>query len=169
MKQLITAVVLLLSPVFLFSQDITGLWKGTMFNDSTKESLPYELFIKKDNKKYTGFTKSYLTIEGKEYYSIKKVKISVAKDGKIVIQDAEIVDNNYPVRPDKNIHQLDVLDLVNGENENTLDGLFVTNLTKKFNEITGHINVKKMDLNTESSLMQYLKKKEESNGAVVAR
>jgi ribosomal protein S15P/S13E len=169
MKQLITALVLLLSPVFLFSQDITGLWKGTMYNDSTKQSLPYELFIKKDNKKYSGFTKSYLTIDGKEYYSIKKVKITVAKDGKIVIQDAAIVDNDYPVQPDKNVHQLNVLDLVNGENEKMLDGLFVTNLTKRFNEITGHINVKKMDINSESSLMQYLKKKEEGNEVVAAR
>ena len=70
------------------------------------------------------------------------------------------MENNYPTGPDKNIMQLNVLDLVNKETETQLDGLFVTNLTRKFGEATGHINVKRVSTGTESSLMQYLQKKE---------
>ena len=169
MKQLIAAAGFLLLPLFIFSQDITGLWKGTMINDSTKTTLPYELLIKKEKGKYTGFSHSWFSIGGEKYYGIKKVKVSVAKDGKIVIKDAEMLENNYPGQPVKNIHQLNVLDLVNGENETTLDGLFVTNLTKRFGEVTGHINVKKMDPSSGSSLMQYLQKKGLENAIAAAK
>ena len=169
MKHLIAAASLLLFPLFIFSQDITGLWKGTMYNDNTQKSLPYELLIKKEKGKYTGLSYSWFLIGGEEYYGIKKVKVSVAKDGKIVIKDAVLIENNYPVLADKNVHQLNVLDLLSGENEISLDGLFVTNLTKQFGEATGHINVKRTDAFSESSLMQYLQKKGTENGVAVIK
>jgi len=169
MKHLIAAASLLLFPLFIFSQDITGLWKGTMYNDNTQKSLPYELLIKKEKGKYTGLSYSWFLIGGEEYYGIKKVKVSVAKDGKIVIKDAALIENNYPVLADKNVHQLNVLDLLSRENEISLDGLFVTNLTKQFGEATGHINVKRTDAFSESSLMQYLQKKGTENGVAVIK
>jgi hypothetical protein len=159
MKKIITAASLLVFPLFIFAQDLTGLWKGTMYNDSTKKSLPYELLIKKEKGKYTGLTYTWFSIGGEEYYGIKKVKVSVAKDGKIVIQDAGLIENNYPVGPDKNVSQLNVLDLQSSDNENILDGPFVTNLTKRYWEATGHINIKRTNTLSESSLMQYLQKK----------
>jgi hypothetical protein len=166
MKQLIAGASFLLFPLFIFSQDITGLWKGTMYNDSTKKSLPYELLIKKEKGKYTGLSYSWFLIGGEEYYGIKKVKVSVAKDGKIVIKDAELIENNYPVAPDKNINQLNVLDLLSQE---TLDGPFVTNLTKRFGEATGHINIRRTITYSESSLMQYLQKKGTENAVAAVK
>jgi hypothetical protein len=169
MKHLIAAFSLLLFPLFIFSQDITGLWKGTMYNDSTKKTLPYELLIKKEKGKYTGLSYSLFLIGGEEYYGIKKVKVSVARDGKVVIKDAALIENNYPVAPDKNISQLNVLDLLSLENENILDGLFVTNLTKHFGEATGHIIVKRISTFSESSLMQYLHKQGTGNEVAVIK
>jgi len=170
MKKLITATSLFLFPLLIFSQDITGLWKGTMYNDSTKKSLPYELLITKEKGKYTGFTYTWFSIGGEEYYGIKKVKVSVAKDGKVVIKDDGLLENNYPAGPDKNVSQLNVLDLVNSENENTLDGPFVTNLTKRYWEATGHINIKRINTVSESSsLMQYLQKKGQGHEIAVLK
>lgn len=168
-KILLIAVSLYMLPLFALSQDITGLWKGTMYNDSTKTSLPYELLIKKEKGKLTGYTHSWFIIDGKEYYGIKTVKVSVAKDGKIIIKDASLVENNYPVEPDKDVHQLNVLDLVNQNEEDMLDGLFVTNRTREFRELTGHINVKKVNSFTESSLIQYLQRKGDDKEAVAVR
>jgi hypothetical protein len=74
MKQLTAAASFLLFPLIIFSQDITGLWKGTMYNESTKTSLPYELLIKKEKGKYTGFSYSRFLIGKEEYFGIKKVK-----------------------------------------------------------------------------------------------
>lgn len=159
MKQFITTVIVFLFPLFIFSQDITGLWKGNIYNDSTKNSLTYELLVKKEKGKYIGFSYSRFLIGGIEYYGIKKVRVSVAKDGKIVIIDAGLIENNFPEAPDKNISQLNILDLVSRENESILDGPFVTNNTKHFREVTGHINIKRVNTFSESRLMEYFQKK----------
>lgn len=170
MKQLLLILAILyLFPLMIISQDITGLWKGTMYNDSTKKYLPYELLIKKEKGKFTGFSQSWFFIEGKEYYGVKKVKISVAKDSKIVIKDVVLIDNNYPMLPDKNVSQLNVLDLLIQGNENFLDGLFVTNNTKQFREVTGHINIKRENNFSESSLMQYFRKKNAENEVALVK
>ncbi|MGH2553899.1 MAG: hypothetical protein ACRDEB_09285 [Chitinophagaceae bacterium] len=166
MKKLITSTFVILLPLFIFSQDITGLWKGTMNEDSSASLLPYELLIKKEKGKLTGLSYTRFSADGAEYYGIKKVKVSVAKDGKIVIKDDELVENNYPDPVKKNIHQLNILDYQNGQNETTLNGMFVTNLTKKFGEVTGQIHVKRINTSTESSLMQYLQNK--SSGSDIA-
>jgi hypothetical protein len=158
MKQFLPLLVALCCPIFAFCQDITGLWKGTMFNDSTQKSLPYEMVISKENGKYTGYSHSWFLVDGIEYYGVKKIKVHVAKDGKIVIQDAELIENNYPGGPDKNVYQLNVLDLANSSNETTLQGPFVTNRTKVYTELTGRINVKKVSELSGSELMSFLQK-----------
>lgn len=168
MKYFIPTLVALCFPVFAFCQDITGLWKGTMYNDSTKKALPYEVLITKVNGKYAGYSHSWFAINDKNYYGIKKIKVHVAKDGKIIIQDAELIDNNYPVRPD-NVSQLDVLDFTDGASETTLGGPFVTNRTKTYKELTGQINVKKVSMLSDSELLTYLQKNGISNDVTVAK
>ena len=149
---------ILCCPTFTFCQDITGLWKGTMLNDATKQSQPYEIFISKDKGKYTAYSHTWFVINDKKYYGIKKIKVRVAKDGKIIMLDAELVENNYPLTPNKNVLQLNVLDLANNGDDAVLDGLFVTNRSKDYDELTGHINVKKVSQLSQSDLMQYLQK-----------
>ncbi|MEP7254544.1 MAG: hypothetical protein ABI666_02155 [Ferruginibacter sp.] len=158
MKHLILAIVAFCSPVIVFCQDITGFWTGTLYNDATQQSLPYEVYISKTNGKYSGFSQTWFLINEKKYYGIKKINVRIAKDGKIVIQDASMVENNYPAEQNKNIIQLNVLDLVNNNNETVLDGLFVTNRTRSIGELTGHINLKRVSASNESGLMQYLQK-----------
>ncbi|HMJ48086.1 MAG TPA: hypothetical protein VK498_12205 [Ferruginibacter sp.] len=145
-------------PLAAFCQDITGLWKGTMFNDSTRQSLQYEIVINKDKGKYSGFSHTWFLINEKKYYGIKKIKVHVANDGKVIIQDQALIENNYPILPNKNVLQLNVLDLAIRGDETILDGPFVTKRTKDYNELTGHINVKRINPSNESDLLQYLQK-----------
>lgn len=163
MKNITLAVVALCFPVFAFCQDITGLWKGSIFNDSTHQTLNYEIVISKKNGKYSGFSHTLFTVNDKQYYGIKKLNVRVAKDGKIIMQDASLVDDNYPEAAGKKIIQLNVLDLANSGNEESLNGLFVTNRTKEFHEHTGRINVKKVNPLSHSYLMQYLQTKNGDN------
>jgi len=171
MKPLLYTIVAICCPLIVFCQDITGLWKGTMYNDSTKQSLPYEIYISKTNGKYTGYTYTWFQINEKKYYGIKKVKASIAKDGKIVIQDLELIDHNYPVAPDKNVIQLNVLDLANNGDEAILDGPFATRRTKEYRELTGRINVKKISVSalSESDLIAYIQKNGGDNNLAVAK
>jgi hypothetical protein len=169
MKYLVLAIIAFCIPAFGFCQDITGLWKGTMYNDSTQKSLPYEVYITKDNGKYSGISHSWFLVNGKEYYGIKKVKVRIAKDGKIVIQDASLIENNYPVNPD-NVNQLNVLELGNNNNETVMNGPFATNRTKTYGELTGSISIKKVTASlTESSLMQYLNKNKPGGDITVVK
>lgn len=150
--------VALCCPLIVFCQDITGLWKGTMFNDQSKQSLDYEIVIKKEKGKYSGYSHTWFIINEKRYYGIKKIQVRIARDGKIVLQDDELIANNYPVSPNKDIRQLNVLDLANPGDEASLDGLFVTNRTKDFAALTGQISLKRVSLFEPSDLVSYLQK-----------
>jgi hypothetical protein len=162
MKRMFYTLAVVCCPLLALCQDITGLWKGTMHNDTTQKTLPYEVVITKENGKYTGYTYSWFSISGKDYFGIKKVKVRIAKDGRIVIQDASLLENNYPEQPAKDVYQLNVLDFT----ENELKGPFVTNRTKQYSELTGNINLKKATPGTESELVNYLQK---TNTDITAR
>ena len=163
MKRIICSLAILFSPFIVFSQDISGLWKGTIFNDSTKQSLPYEVYITKEGGKLSGYSHTWFVISGQKCYGIKKVKVRIAKDGKVIIQDDALLVNNYPVL-DKNVYQLNVLDLQQSGEEAVLNGPFATNRSKQYGELTGHINIKKVSTTTESALMQYLQRNAGENG-----
>ena len=96
MKPITLIIAVLCCPVFAFCQDITGLWKGTMYNDSTKQVLEYEIVIRKEKGKFTGYSHSSYLIGTSKYYGVKKINVRVAKDGKIVMQDTKWLESNYP-------------------------------------------------------------------------
>jgi len=158
MKSITIIIIALCFPSFVFCQDITGLWKGTMYNDSTKQSLEYEIVISKEKGKYTAYSHTWYVVDDKKYYGIKKINVRVAKDGKIVMQDAKLLEDNYPGPANKNVIQLNVLDLANSGDIASLDGEFVTNRSKGYRALTGHISIKKVNPLTKSDLVQYLQK-----------
>ncbi|HQW83479.1 MAG TPA: hypothetical protein PK987_03415 [Ferruginibacter sp.] len=169
MRNLITILVILCSPVTVFCQDISGLWTGTLKNDSTRETLKYEIFINKTKGKYAGYSQTWFLVNDKQYYSIKKIQIRTAKDGKIVIQDGSMVENNYPNKVAKNVMQLNVLKLVTLQDEMLLDGIFVTNSSKAYAGLTGIVNIKKTSSYQESSLMKYINKAKSENDVTVLK
>ncbi len=162
MKNFTLIMVAICCPVFAFCQDITGLWKGTMYNDSTQQTTEYEIVIIKEKGKYTAFSHTSYVINDKKYFGIKKINVRVAKDGKIVMQDAKLVEENYPGQPNKNVIQLNVLDLVNNADEAALNGLFVTNRSKDYRALTGRISIKKVNPLTQSDLVLYLQRNNSS-------
>jgi hypothetical protein len=162
-------VLLVCLPFFAFSQDIVGLWKGTMFNDSTRQTLEYEIVISKEKGKYSGYSHTWFMIDAMKYYGIKKLKIKIAEDGKIVMLDEELLQNNYPMNPHKNVRQLNILDLTNPKGEMELQGIFVTNHTKKYKELTGHINIKKVSALTQSDLLKHFEKVNGENSLTILK
>ena len=109
----------------LFAQDITGLWKGTLHNDTTGKNLRYEIAISEKKGKLSGYSHTFFIIDDKEYYGVKKVSVK-RMDGKIIVQDVELIANNYPIPPAKNVHQLDVLTLEMRDSMMLLSGPFTT-------------------------------------------
>ena len=170
MKPIIIILAVLCCPVFAFCQDITGLWKGTMYNDSTNQLLEYEIVISKEKGKYIGFSHTSYVIGDKKYYGVKKITVRVAKDGKIVMQDAKWLENNYPGEQSKNVIQLNVLDLAKSGNESYMDGLFVTNQSKNYNTLTGRMSIKRVNpLVAQNELIKYIQQNPAEHNLTVAK
>ena len=157
-------ILLLVFPLSLFAQssagipeDITGLWSGTLYSDTTKQYCKYEIVIIKDKGKYTGFSHTWFNIDGKQYYGVKKINIKKATDGKIIILDDELLVNNYPQLAGKNIRQLNILTLETADSVFTLKGPFVTNRTKEYQLLTGSISLQRNTDFWQSALIPHLK------------
>lgn len=157
MKPITFIIAVLCCPVFVFCQDITGLWKGTMYNDSTQQSLTYEIVIHKEKGKLTGYSHTSYLIGTTKYYGVKKINVRIAKDGKIVMQDAKWLESNYPGEHSKNVLQLNVLEMAKSGEESYMDGLFVTNRSREYNALTGRMSIKRENpLLAHSELMKYM-------------
>lgn len=151
-----------LLPVKLLAQttslkdvDITGLWKGTLYNDSTQKYYRYEIGISEEKGKLSGFSHTFFLVEDKEFYGVKKVKIK-RTDGKIIIEDAGLLANNYPEAPAKGVRQLNVLTLEIKDSIMTLTGPFSTNRTKQFSSLTGMISLQRKNDFWQSALVPHL-------------
>ncbi len=148
-------------PAAVFAQsslptDITGLWKGTLYNDTTKQFYKYEVGISKEKGKYIGFSHTYFMLDDKQYFGVKKVKIKIAGDGKIIIEDDELIANNYPVPPNKNVRQLNVLTLNAKDSVMIMTGPYTTNRTKEYHALTGSISLERKNDYWQSALVPHL-------------
>ncbi len=150
---------LLIFPITLFAQapetDITGLWKGTLYNDTTQQFYKYEIAISEEKGKLSGFSHTWFILEDKQYYGVKKVKVS-RRNGKIIVEDDRLIANNYPVAPAKGVRQLNVLELDAAGSVMTLSGPFTTNSTKTFRPLTGSIQLEKKNDYWQSALVPHL-------------
>ena len=142
-------------PVPLEKTDITGLWKGTLYNDSAKKYYRYEIGISEEKGKLSGFSHTFFLVDNKEFYGVKKVKIKWA-DGKIIVEDAGLIANNYPEAPAKGVRQLNVLTLEIKDSIMTLTGPFSTNRTKAFSSLTGTISLQRKNDFWQSALVPHL-------------
>jgi len=143
-------------PVSSSGRDITGLWKGTLYNDTTKQFYWYEIAITQEKGKLSGYSHTWFLLGDKRYYGLKKVKVKKSKDGKIIIEDNGLISNNYPVEPAKNVRQLNVLTLYGTEDNISLEGPFSTNQTKEYNSLTGNISLKRQEDYWQTDLLPHL-------------
>jgi hypothetical protein len=149
-------------PAKLFAQnsvsgdmDITGLWKGTIYNDTTQKYYRYEIGISEENGKLSGFSHTFFLVEDKEFYGVKKVKIK-KEAGKIIIEDAGLIANNYPEKPPKGVRQINVLTLEIKDSIMTLSGPYSTTRTKLYSSLTGYVNLQRKNNFRQSALVPHL-------------
>jgi hypothetical protein len=154
---------LFLFPSMVFAQDITGLWKGTLYNDTTKQFYSYEIGISQEKGKLSGFSHTWFIFEDKQYFGVKKVTVKKAADGKIIIEDDGLISNNYPVPPSKNVRQLNVLTLNAKDSVMTLEGPFTTNRTKEYHSLTGSIKLQRKNDFWQSALVPHLQELGQEN------
>jgi|APGre2960657404_1045060.scaffolds.fasta_scaffold26411_2 hypothetical protein len=144
----------------LFSQaqpvDMTGLWTGLMFNDTTELNYRYEIAISQKNGRLTGYSQTFFILDGKEYYGVKKIKITIDGD-KVITQDMKLLRNNYPIKPPKGVYVVNVLNFEKKQDALVLSGMFETNRTREYAPATGYVHVEKKIDFKQSPLVQQLK------------
>jgi hypothetical protein len=141
------------------SPDMTGLWTGLMFNDTTELNYRYEIAISEKNGRLTGYSQTFFILDGIEYYGVKKLKITIDGD-KVITQDLKLLKNNYPIKPPKGVYVLNVLNFQITNDVMVLKGVFSTNRTKEYASATGYIHVEKKTNFKESPLVKQLKELE---------
>lgn len=159
-KRLIIFCLVLFFSVQLFAQspayaDITGLWKGTMYNDTTQLNYRYEIAISENKGKLSGYSHTYFILNDKEYHGVKKIKIK-REGNEVITQDVELIANNYPIKPPKGVHVINVLRFEIKDSQMILSGKFETNRTKEYAPATGFIRVERKNDFWQSALIPHL-------------
>jgi hypothetical protein len=133
---------------------MTGLWTGLMFNDTTELNYRYEIAISEKNGRLTGYSQTFFILDGKEYYGVKKIKITIDGD-KVITQDMKLLRNNYPIKPPKGVYVVNVLNFERKNDALVLSGMFETNRTREYAPATGFIHVeKKIDFKQSPLVLQ---------------
>jgi hypothetical protein len=83
---------LFLLPLQLFSQDLSGIWVGTIATAETQ--MPFELVINQD---LTGYSMIIFTFKGVENIAVKRMTM-IQKDGIITMSDDKLIYNNFTTR-----------------------------------------------------------------------
>ncbi|MBC7424122.1 MAG: hypothetical protein H7334_11790 [Ferruginibacter sp.] len=132
----------LVLPASLLAQDITGLWKGEMYVDSTKKYLPYEIAISEVNGKLVGYSLITFEENGKQETGTRDIIIEL-KDKKIIIEDVSLIDNSFKFVPPKNIKKVMVVTLSVEDTMMVMKGDWSTNKTKRFLAATGTVTLQR--------------------------
>lgn len=136
-------------------QDVTGLWKGFMYNDTTQQNYRYEIAISEEKGKLVGYSHTYFILDDKEYHGVKKLKIR--RDGDdIITEDIDLIVHNYPIAPNKGVHQLNSLILKIKDTVMILSGAYKTNRTRNFHPVTGYVHVERKKDYSQSALVPHL-------------
>ena len=137
--------------------DMTGLWTGLMFNDTTELNYRYEIAISEKKGKLIGYSQTFFILDGIEYYGVKKLKITIDGD-KVITQDLKLLENNYPIKPPKGVYVVNVLNFELKKDVMMLSGMFETNRTREYAPATGYVHVeRKIDVK-QSPLVKQLEK-----------
>ncbi len=150
-KRLFNSIIFIsfLLPASLFAQDassaeqdITGLWKGALYNDTTKKFLPYEIAISEEKGKLTGYSYTLFDIDGKKELGVKRIKIK-RNNSQLIIEDAELILNDYSEPPPRKVRQQSIVNILVNDTSMQLTGKWSTNQTKEYRPLTGTIQVQR--------------------------
>jgi hypothetical protein len=154
-----TFLLFILFPLQLFAQpgsrekDITGLWKGTVITPEL--NLPYELIITRKNGVLSGYSHTTFTVRGEEIVSVKKVIVRF-KDDKIIVEDEDMLFNNFKEEAPKKIKQTNKLTLEESGKVWKLYGTFEAKALRMLKPAEGTIELEKKESPADTKLFAKL-------------
>ncbi len=155
-------IISLLLPLQMCAQNITGLWSGYLYNDTTRKYLPYELAISEDKDKSIGYSHAIILIDSFENISVKTVQIK-KRNSKIFVEDEAFIYNNFIEPPPKGVRVFINMIYSDENSAVVLSGEWNTNRTKEYSSATGSIRLQKQKDFTHSKLIVKLHELDLSN------
>ncbi|HEX7906074.1 MAG TPA: hypothetical protein VF487_19510 [Chitinophagaceae bacterium] len=144
MKSLKLVLLFILSPLTFFAQQqLSGLWMGTLSNDSTtiRKDQSFEIVLAEYKGKVSGYSRSTFTVNDTLYYIVKRVKGTIEGDV-CEVKDDEIVSHNFPKRPEKGVKVISTFNRNKLDSNWYLSGDWKTTQTKKYYTISGKVELK---------------------------
>ena len=157
MKNLYLPLLFILAlPFSLLAQNIHGIWTGTLVNDSTHRFQDFELGLSEYRGKITGYTYTTFINNDTFYCSVKRIKAE-RREGKLVVEDVEMIWNNFPEKAAKGVKQTTTFPLINDSTIDISKGRWSTNQTKRYYSIGGSAAVKEKKDDDQSELLTHLR------------
>lgn len=131
-----------LSPLFFFAQSLSGLWVGSLHNDSAtiRKDQSFEIALTEYKDKVYGYSRSEFIVNDTLYYIVKRVKGAIAGDV-CEVTDDEIVSYNFRGRLDKGVKVTSTFRRNKTDSTWYLEGTWKTNVTKKYYAVTGKVGL----------------------------
>ncbi len=163
-KQFNLLVIFLLSPLFFFAQTLTGLWTGSLSNDSTtnRKDQSFEIVLTEYKDKVYGYSRSEFIVNDTLYYIVKRVKGTIVRatdtDAEDIceVSDDEIVAYNFRGKLDKGIKVTSTFRRSQSDSAWHLDGKWKTNATKKYYAVSGKVGLAEEKDLTASKIFPHL-------------
>ena len=157
MKNLFIFTLLLFGTLTAKTQVVSGLYSGTLFNDTTKMLQSYQLALSEYKGKITGYSYTTFVANDTFYYGIRKIKAFV-KNNELIIEDDKMLVNNFPESPSKGVKRMSVIPMnLQEDTLSSLSGRWETNKTKQYYAVSGSLRILRDNDSSQSALINHLK------------
>ncbi len=133
-------IIIMFLPLQVFCQDITGLWKGYLYNDTTREYLKYELAIINNKQKLSGYSHVTIVVDSFKNIALKAMKVRQEPDH-VFAEDQAMLYNNFSEPPPKGVKVSISMTYKETDTAKILSGVWTTNKTKDYSALTGTIKL----------------------------
>ena len=160
----------LLAPLFFQGQTLTGLWVGTIHNDSAsiRKDQSFEIALTEENGKVTGFSRNEFIVDDVLYFIVKRVKGTI-KDNICEVTDEEVISYNFPGKPEKGITVTSTFYLDPITNKWKLDQWKTNFVRRKYYAVGGKMNMAPEKDLTLSKLIGHLEELKKADELVIYR
>lgn len=148
---------LLLPLIFHAQKSLTGLWVGSLSNDSVtvRKDQSFEIALTEYKQKVYGYSRSSFIVNDTLYYVLKRVKGTINGD-LCEVKDDEIISYNFRGKLDKGVKMTSTFRMNKQDSTWHLEGDWKTNKTKKFYSISGKVELKEEPNYEKSKIFPHL-------------
>lgn len=143
MRKYVLFVLLLTGTGAQAQKGLTGLWTGTLSNDSTtiRRDQSFEIALTQYKEKVYGYTRSSFIVNDTLYYIVKRVKGKV-EGNTAEVTDDDVITHNFRGKVDKGVKVTFTFHMNAVDSSWQLDGNWKTKKTKNYYSLTGKADLK---------------------------